>query len=124
MPAILITVPLTLMQATFQLSQARQLTANTRQRDATIKWLEWHLGVLSKHGLLAPLHIVLTRLADDELTPEALRQHLESTRSGVESWLLQENLPLPLTWQYEQRVQEGKRNYLVEVRIEEGARSV
>src|SRR6266404_5287415 len=106
MPAILITVPLTLMLATFLLSPARQLTANASQRDATIKWLEWHLGVLSKHGLLAPLHIILTRLADEELTPEVLRQHLESTRSGVESWLLQEDKPLVLTWQYEQRVHE------------------
>jgi len=81
-------------------------------------------GRVEQAWAAGPLHIVLTRLADDELAPEVLRLHLESTRSGVESWLLQEDKPLALTWQYEQRVQEAKRNYLVEVHIAEGARSV
>ena len=88
-----------------------------------MKWLAWHLGCFSTHELLTPLRIVLTRLADDELSTAVLRQHLESTRAGVERWLLQENTPLALTWEYEQRVRAAGRNYLVEVVIQEATES-
>lgn len=113
-----LTLPLILTQETFLLSHTRVQRHLSMQATSVRKWLEWHLGAFAKHGLHPPLTITLTRLADDALPPETLRSHLESTRAGIESWLLDGRDSVETHWEYKQQPVVTARNYLVAMRIE------
>lgn len=119
MSQINLKLPLILTQDTFLLTQ-RHIERNTEiQRVFSIKWLEWHLGAFAKYGFEPPIRVILTRLAEVELSIDELRMHLESTRAGVQSWLLQGGAVLEVDWQYDQRSVITARNFLVDMLIEE-----
>lgn len=113
-----LTIPLILTQDTFLLSAAQLQRHLARQRSATEKWLDWHFGSFEKHTVEPPLMITLTRLAEDQLPADTLREHLESTRASIESWLLHERNRIEVHWQYEQQSIATARNFLVHMRIE------